>query len=91
MTAATTTKRKEATAAGASRGKTAGNLKAEEHLTGPLADLPRHHLVEAEEEAEAEAGDPVPAQNHLVAVPATLGNVSTSTDPTTSVQSALAG
>ncbi|KAK1632889.1 hypothetical protein QYE76_007204 [Lolium multiflorum] len=69
----------------------AGSPKAEEHPTGPLADLPRHHPVEAEVEAEAEAGDPVPAQSHPAAVPVTLGNASTSTDPTTSVQSVLAG
>ncbi|KAK1697021.1 hypothetical protein QYE76_013718 [Lolium multiflorum] len=62
-TEATTTKRKGATEAGASRGSHAENLKAEERLTGPLADLPHHHPVEAEAEAEAEAGDPVPAQN----------------------------
>ncbi|KAK1616546.1 hypothetical protein QYE76_022063 [Lolium multiflorum] len=55
-TEATVTKRKVATEAGASRGKNAGNLRAEaKNLTGPLADLPRHHPVEAEVEAEAGA------------------------------------
>ncbi|KAK1650708.1 hypothetical protein QYE76_068513 [Lolium multiflorum] len=85
-TEATTTKRKGATEAGASRGSHATSPKAEDHLTGPLADLPHHHQVEAEVEAEAEAGDPVPAQNHP-AVPLVMpGIASTSTDPTTSVQ-----
>lgn len=89
-TEATTTKRKGATEAGASRGSHAENPKAEDHLTSPLANLPRHHPVEVEVEAEAEAGDPVPAQNHPAAVPAMPGSASTSTDPTTSVQGALA-
>ncbi|KAK1694518.1 hypothetical protein QYE76_011215 [Lolium multiflorum] len=40
-----------ATEAGASRGSHAENLKAEERLTGPLADLPRRHPVEVEAEA----------------------------------------
>ncbi|KAK1608271.1 hypothetical protein QYE76_031944 [Lolium multiflorum] len=89
-TEVTTTKRKGATEAGASRGSHAENLKAEEHLTGPLADLPHHHPVEAEVEAEAEAGDLVPAQNHPVVPPVMPGIASTSTDPTTLVQGALA-
>ena len=89
-TEATTTKRKGATEAGASRGSSAESPRAEDHLTGPLADLPRHHPVEAEVEAEAEAGDPVPAQNHPVVPPVMPGIASTSTDPTTSVQGALA-
>ncbi|KAK1653161.1 hypothetical protein QYE76_070966 [Lolium multiflorum] len=55
-TEATTTKRKGVTEAGASRGSSAESPKAEEHLTGPLADLPHHHPVEAEVEAEVEAG-----------------------------------
>ncbi|KAK1594275.1 hypothetical protein QYE76_048316 [Lolium multiflorum] len=82
MTEATTTKRKGATEAGASRGSSAESPRAEDRLTGPLADLPCHHPVEA----EAEAGDPVPAQSHPAAVLATLGSASTSTDPTTLVQ-----
>ncbi|KAK1680767.1 hypothetical protein QYE76_041615 [Lolium multiflorum] len=88
-TEATTTKRKGATEAGVSRGSSAESPKAEDHLTGPLADPHRRHPVEAE--AEAEAGDPVPAQSHPAAVLATLGSASTSTDPTTLVQGALAG
>ncbi|KAK1663926.1 hypothetical protein QYE76_052085 [Lolium multiflorum] len=76
-TEVTTTKRKGATEAGASRGSHAENLKAEEHLTGPLADLPHHHPVEAEVEAEAEAGDLVPAQNHPVVPPVMPGIAST--------------
>ncbi|KAK1614120.1 hypothetical protein QYE76_019637 [Lolium multiflorum] len=75
-TEVTTTKRKGATEAGASRGSHAENPKAEEHLTGPLADLPHHHL-EAEVEAEAEAGDLVPAQNHPVVPPVMPGTAST--------------
>ncbi|KAK1694618.1 hypothetical protein QYE76_011315 [Lolium multiflorum] len=55
-TEATDTERNEATKAGVSHGKSAGNLKAEAgDLTGPFADLPHHHPVEVEVEAEAEA------------------------------------
>ncbi|KAK1611412.1 hypothetical protein QYE76_035085 [Lolium multiflorum] len=58
----TITKVKVATGAGASHGKIAGSQRAEaKNLTGPLADLPHHHLV-AEAEAEAVAGDLVLAQ-----------------------------
>ncbi|KAK1616817.1 hypothetical protein QYE76_022334 [Lolium multiflorum] len=56
---ATTIKRKGAT--GRQPREHAENPKAEEHLT-PLADLPRHHPVEAEVEAEA----PEIVQNHPV-------------------------
>ncbi|KAK1595946.1 hypothetical protein QYE76_017399 [Lolium multiflorum] len=58
-TEATTTKRKESPKPEPAAGATP-RVEAEDHLTGPLADLPRHHPVEAEVEAEAEAGDPVP-------------------------------
>ncbi|KAK1619736.1 hypothetical protein QYE76_025253 [Lolium multiflorum] len=73
-TEATTTKRKGATEAGASRGSHATSPKAEDHPTGPLADLPHHHQVEEEVEAEAEAGDPVPAQSHQ-AVPLAMPGI----------------
>ncbi|KAK1631528.1 hypothetical protein QYE76_005843 [Lolium multiflorum] len=76
-TEATTTKVKGATEAGASRGSHVVSPKAEDHLTGPLADLPHHHQVAAEVEAEAEAGDPVPARNHPAVPPATPGIAST--------------
>ncbi|KAK1665853.1 hypothetical protein QYE76_054012 [Lolium multiflorum] len=76
-TEATTTKRKGATEAGASRGNHAENLKAEERLTGPLADLPHRPPVEVEAEAEAEAGDPVPARSHPVVPPVMPGIAST--------------
>lgn len=89
-TEATDTKRKVATEVGVSRGKSVRNLKAEAgNLTGPLADLPHHHPME-EVEAEAEAGGPALAQKPLAAARVTHGNVSTSTDPTTLAQSALA-
>ncbi|KAK1692137.1 hypothetical protein QYE76_008834 [Lolium multiflorum] len=65
---------KVVTEAGVSSKKGAENLKAEaKNPTGPLADLPPHHPVE-EAEAEAEAGDPAPAQNPLAVARATHGN-----------------
>ena len=88
---ATAIMEKVATEAGVSSKKGAENLKAEaKGPTGPLADLPPHHLVE-EVEAEAEAGDLAPVQNLLAMARATHGNVSTNTDLNTLAQNALAG
>jgi hypothetical protein len=81
---------KVATEAGVSNKKGAENLKAEaKGPTGPLADLPPHHLVE-EVEAEAEAGDLAPVQNPLAVAHATHGNVSTNIDLSTLAQNPLA-
>jgi hypothetical protein len=82
------------TEAGVTNKKDAETKKAEEKsLIGPLAYLPPHHLVEeVEVEVDAEAGDPVPAQNFPPAtVRVTHGNASMSTELNTSAQSALEG
>ena len=82
---------KVVTEAGVSSKKGAENRRAEaKNPTGPLADLPPHHPVE-EVEAEAEAGDPAPAQNPLAMARVMHGNISMNTDLTTLAQSALAG
>ena len=82
---------KVVTEAGVSSKKGAEKRRAEaKNPTGPLADLPPHHPVE-EVEAEAEAGDPAPAQNPLAMARVMHGNVSMNTDLTTLAQSASAG
>ena len=90
-TEATAIMGKVATEAGVSSVTDVANPKAEaKGPTGPLANLPPRHPAE-EVEAEAEAGDLVPARSLLTTAHATQGNVSTSTDLNTSAQNALAG
>ena len=87
-TEATAITKKVATEAEVIIKKGAVNLKVDaKGPTGPLADLPPHHLVE-----EVEAGDLTPAQSLPPAMARAMhGNISTSTDLNTLAQSASAG